>query len=80
MTTSHYLAADTSQRHLGTGFYEQKEGNRFERIRKLEFLPNTGYCFAVTKKSWHDVDTMQENDKARHSLMMLYFMEEGHEY
>jgi hypothetical protein len=80
MTTQYYLPADESQSHLGTSFYIRKGPGNYETVRKAEFLPNRAYCFAVGDKSFHGVEVVSEKEKARNSLIMIYFKEEGHEY
>ncbi len=80
MTTQYYLPEDDSQSHLGTSFYIRRGPGDYETVRKAEFLPNTAYCFAVGKKSFHGVEVMPETEKPRNTLIMIYFKEEGHEY
>lgn len=80
ITTQYYLPSDESQSHMGTSFYLRKGPGNYETVRKAEFLPNRAYCFAVGDKSFHGVEVMPEHPKARNSLIMIYFKEEGHEY
>ena len=43
------------------------------RVKRLDFLPNTGYAFAVTERSWHGVEPVRETGASRNSLMLIYY-------
>lgn len=73
MTTQYYLPANDSQHHLGTVVNERLGGGKFGEVRQLEFLPNRGYCFSVSKYSWHSVRPTAPEDGTRNSLMLLYY-------
>jgi hypothetical protein len=80
ITTQYYLPLDDTQKHLGTGIYRRSPENKFELVRKLEFLPGAAYCFAVSGYSWHAVDPMSVGEAARNSLMLIYFRIPGIDY
>jgi hypothetical protein len=80
ITTQYYLPADDSQRHLGTVVNERVGGGKFIEAHQLNFLPNKGYCFAVSKYSWHSVKPMSPSDGTRNSLMLLYYAEKNTSY
>ena len=79
-TYRNHRPSDERQVHLGTSFYIRRGPGDFETVRKAEFLPNRAYRFAVGDKSFHGVERMGEHEKARNSLITIYFREEGHEY
>jgi len=80
ITTQYYLPPDTAQRHLGTVVNERLGGGKFDEARQLEFTPNNGYCFAVSKYSWHSVRPMSPEDGTRNSLMLLYYADHNTSY
>ena len=73
VTTQFYLPHNEEIAHAGTCFLN----NKYEIIKKLKFLPNTGYGFAVSKKSWHMVEKLEEISYPRISLMLIYYTEHG---
>lgn len=74
MTVQFYLPQDDSQRHLGTSFYRREAGRGFTKVKQMNFLPNTGYAFAVGDNSWHGVDQVSGADGIRNSLMIIYYL------
>jgi len=80
MTTQYYLPADESQKHLGTIINESKGGGKYDEARQFEFVPNRGYCFSVSKYSWHSVKPMAPEDGVRNSLMLLYYVDHNTSY
>lgn len=77
ITTQVYLASDSSQRHLGTTFYERDDHGQFKECHTLPFLANTGYAFAVHDHSWHGVHRLKQTDHARNSLMLTYYLDKN---
>jgi hypothetical protein len=77
ITTQYYLPRDSSQLHLGTTFHERKQDGAFVEVETLEFAPNSGYGFAVVSDSWHSVRQMKNEDGARDSLMLIYYLDQG---
>lgn len=75
ITSQIYLPLDESQAHLGTSFHRKTERS-FEKIKTLPFLPNSGYAFPVTTRSWHSVEQMKASDGARNSLMLIWYLAE----
>ena len=80
MTTQYYLPKDDSQRHLGTVINESLGGGKYAEARQFEFTPNNGYCFSVSKYSWHSVKPMAPEDGTRNSLMLLYYANHNTSY
>ena len=79
ITTQFYLPLDQSQEHLGTSFYRRKNHSgkeKYQLDRRMKFLPNSGYSFTVSDKSYHGVDRLEEQDAPRHSLMLVYYLKE----
>ena len=56
---------------------KDRVSGEFQKIRSLEFLPNTGYAFPVTAESWHSVEQMNDSDGERNSLMLIYYVRQG---
>jgi hypothetical protein len=77
ITTQFYLPGDDSQVHLGTLFHRQAEDGSFPVAHAMRFLPNTGYAFAVTPRSFHSVSPMRPDDRPRDSLMVIISYDRG---
>lgn len=79
------LAADESQRDLGTTFYRispnpihlLQEPRGFATAKQMSFSPNSAYAFVVlntiTKRSWHGREQLREGCGTRNSLLHLYY-------
>jgi len=79
------LPADESQANLGTEFYKRSVNpttllrfpRGFETVKRMPFLPNSGYAFVVlnkiSKKSWHGRDQLPPGAGTRNSLLNLYY-------
>lgn len=76
MTVQFYLPLDDSQRHLGTSFYSREPDKSFTKVKQMNFLPNTGYAFAVGDNSWHGVDQVSGGDGIRNSMMIIYYLKQ----
>ena len=78
ITVQFYLPADLSQIHLGTSLYRRNGVGELERLVRLPFLPNTGYAFGVTPRSWHGVDRIPGGGESpRNSLMLTWYLDGG---
>lgn len=71
-TAQVYLPPDDNESAVGTSFYRQTEKQSFELVHTVPFRPNTGYCFAVTDRSWHGVEPIKVV-RPRDSLMLTCF-------
>jgi len=80
ITAQMYLPPDETHRDLGTGIYGRGADKQFYLARKLEFMPNAAYSFAVTKNSWHGVETLAKENIVRNSIMLIYYREPHDEY
>lgn len=79
------LAADDSQKDLGTSFYKRslnpaawlREPRGFDIVKRMSFAPNAAYAFVVlnnvTKKSWHGRETLKEDGGTRNSILHVYY-------
>jgi hypothetical protein len=83
VTMQLYLPPDESQRDVGTVLYEEDSSlvarltrKSFRKYRQFEFLPNSGYAFAVNnrkdKRSWHGVETLGGAVGTRNTILNLY--------
>jgi FkbM family methyltransferase len=77
-TLQFYLPRDESQSHLGTSFHRRVEGG-FERLKTNAFLPNSAYAFVRTDESWHSVDTLADDEQARNTIALTFYIK-GEEY
>lgn len=77
ITTQFYLPADGTQAHLGTLFHARNSDGSYRLERAMQFMPNSGYAFAVTPASYHSVATMQPGDRPRNSLMIIINYDRG---
>lgn len=78
ITVQFYLPKDTSQRHLGTVFHYGRSGEDAERTVAMDFMPASGYSFAVVEtESWHSVRRTTEADGDRYSIMLTYYVQDS---
>lgn len=89
VTVQFYLARDDSQRALGTTLYRRRLlnprvllslSNLFEPVRRLEFLPNTGYLFPVGFRSWHGREQVPAGAGGRNSILLVYYRDPSREW
>jgi hypothetical protein len=82
VTMQLYLARDDRQRALGTSLYRRhlfdmrnlvSLDHLFERVVQMPFLPNSGYAFPVSRRSWHGREAVPEALGERHSILLFYF-------
>ncbi|MFG0261788.1 MAG: hypothetical protein ACF788_05295 [Novipirellula sp. JB048] len=85
VTMQFALAADDSQRLLGTEFYRRsvnpmawlREPRGFDIVKQAPFLPNTVYAFSVLNtislKSWHGKSTLAPQQGVRNSLLNIWY-------
>lgn len=77
VTVQFYLPKDSTQRHLGTVFHHGSSGPDAERTVAMDFMPASGYAFAVVEKeSWHSVRQTTEADGERASIMLTYYVQD----
>lgn len=89
VTVQFYLARDHSQRDLGTSLYRRhllnprnllSLKNMFQHVRQMEFLPNSGYAFAVGRHSWHGREAIPETSGERNSILLFYYRDASREW
>lgn len=77
ITVQFYLPKDATQRHLGTVFHHGRSGEDAERTVAMDFMPASGYAFAVMEReSWHSVRRTTEADGERFSIMLTYYVQD----
>jgi hypothetical protein len=84
VTMQFYLPHDHSKSDLGTAVYRLRlskllyaPSQRFEKVKQFAFAPNSGYAFAVGRKSWHGRETVPMASGERNSLMLIYYAVPG---
>ncbi|MDJ0707073.1 MAG: hypothetical protein QNJ46_27680 [Leptolyngbyaceae cyanobacterium MO_188.B28] len=91
VTVQFYFPTDPSQANFGTSIYRRKtrlqaklekliglpSRNKFQHVKTFEFMPNTGYGFAVSEKSWHGRSQLPNTGDARNTLMLIYYNKPG---
>jgi hypothetical protein len=89
VTVQFYLARDESQRELGTTLYRRRLfhprvllslSNLFVPVRRLEFLPNSGYVFPVGRRSWHGREEVPAGAGERNSILLVYYRDASREW
>ena len=77
ITVQFYLPKDASQRHIGTVFHYGRTGPEAERTIAMDFMPASGYAFAVMEReSWHSARRTTEADGERWTLMLTYYVQD----
>lgn len=78
ITAQFYIPSDNSQAHLGTVFHTTRALDGTDQPMAMQFLPATGYAFAVRKKeSWHSARKTTPADGERRSIMLTYYVDKG---
>jgi len=77
ITVQFYLPPDASTEHIGTIFHDKLPDGSMPKVKKMPFLPNTGYAFAVGDNSWHSADPVGSEVKTRDSILHTYFVDQG---
>lgn len=89
VTVQFYLARDLSQRELGTAFYVRhlfnprnliSLRNMFAPVKRMEFLPNSGYAFPVGRHTWHGRETVPDDAGERNSILLFYYLDPAREW
>jgi hypothetical protein len=77
ITVQFYLPRDNSTPHIGTIFHDRKVDRSMPKAAQMQFVPNSGYAFAVTDRSWHSAETVGPEVKTRDSILLTYFVDAG---
>jgi hypothetical protein len=77
ITVQFYLPRDRSTTHIGTVFHTELPDGSRPPVEKKTFAPNTGYAFAVDRKTHHSVETVGEDVKTRDSILLTYYVDAG---
>jgi hypothetical protein len=86
VTAQFYLPVDMSQQDLGTSFYgevpvlQRPFLGRYKEIKRLPFVPNSGYAFVVNDlpghRSLHGRDLIKPGSGVRNSILIRWSAEE----
>ena len=77
VTLQIYLPMDHQLEFCGTCIYKSQGNEEMEKIKKFPFVPNSGYSFAVSNKSWHGVETITQEGIERNSLMLFWVLKDS---
>jgi hypothetical protein len=77
ITVQLYLPRDASTSHIGTIFHERLPNTNLKKVTQMQFVPNSGYAFAVDDNSWHSADPVGSEVKTRDSILLTYFVDAG---
>lgn len=82
VTAQFYMPLDTSQQDLGTSFYVERPPwtrflfGRYEEVKRMQFLPNSGYFFAVNDlpghRSLHGRGRIRAGAGVRNSMLVRW--------
>lgn len=82
VTMQFYLPRDLRQLALGTALYQRhlfslkalvSLQSRFEKVKQFPFKPNSGYGFAVSRRSFHGREPIPVEAGVRNTLLQVYF-------
>ena len=77
ITVQLYLAADNSNKNIGTIFHERLPDGTKPKVTQMPFAPNSGYAFAVWNDTWHSAKPVGPEVKTRDSILLTYFVDRG---
>jgi hypothetical protein len=77
ITVQFYLPRDESVAHVGTVFHDELADGSRPPVSKMRFAPNTGYAFAVDKRTHHSVDPVGSEVIMRDSILLTYYVDAG---
>jgi len=72
-----YLPRDERISHIGTVVHARTEDGSLRRAGKNDFLPNSGFAFAVGDDTWHSVDPVGPEVATRDLIILQYFVDAG---
>jgi hypothetical protein len=77
ITVQLYLPPDDANANIGTIMNGREPDGTFTVARKMQFVPNSGYAFAVNDVSWHSANAVGPEVKTRDSILLTYFVDAG---
>jgi hypothetical protein len=77
ITVQLYLPRDAKTPHIGTIFHERQADGSMPKTRQMQFVPNSGYAFAVGDNTWHSADPVGTEVSTRDSILLTYFVDAG---
>ena len=85
VTAQFYLPTDFSQQDLGTSIYAkvpialQPLRGRYRETKRMQFVPNSGYAFAVNdlpeRSSFHGRELIKSGSGVRNSILVSWLSE-----
>lgn len=85
VTAQFYLPTDFSQQDLGTSIYDrvplalQPLRGRYKEVKRMPFVPNSGYAFAVNdlpeRSSYHGRELIEGGSGVRNSILVSWLSE-----
>jgi hypothetical protein len=85
VTAQFYLPTDFSQKNLGTSIYAkvplalQPIRGRYTEVKRMPFVPNSGYAFAVNdlpeRSSYHGRELIEDGSGVRNSILVSWLSE-----
>jgi hypothetical protein len=77
ITVQFYLPRDAQAPHIGTIFHDRLADGSMPKTRQMQFVPNSGYAFAVGDNTWHSADPVGTEVETRDSILLTYFVDAG---
>lgn len=91
VTVQFYLPIDDSQRDFGTSIYKilklrsywnrlrgiKDDLKQYREVKRFPFMPNSGYAFAVSDKSYHGRPVIEGQASLRKSILLVYYDRPG---
>lgn len=77
ITVQFYLPRDAATPHIGTIFHDVLPDGSMPKRKQMQFVPNSGYAFAVDKHTWHSADPVGTEVTTRDSILLTYFVDAG---
>lgn len=77
ITVQLYLPRDNSNSGIGTIFHRKLADGSLPKVSQMQFVPNSGYAFAVGSDTWHSADPVGPEVTTRDSILLTYFVDQG---
>lgn len=79
LTLQVYLPKDDTTADLGTSFYTEVGPRQFKEVKRMPFLPNSAYAFAIKRDppnaSWHGRELLTRQDVQRDTIIVNFYGE-----
>lgn len=77
ITVQLYLPSDARTPNIGTIFHDILPDGSMPKRKQMQFVPNSGYAFAVGDDTWHSADPVTADVTTRDSILLTYFVDAG---